>query len=89
VDHADIAWSPLFPVAGGIVTGVGGALCHAAVVARELRIPAVVGLADATIRLRDGDLLSLDGSDGTVSVLNHGGAGPDGTHDGGEIGAAR
>ena len=72
VDHADIGWSPLFPVAGGVVTSVGGALSHAAVVARELGIPAVVGLPDAHHRIGDGSLIRLDGGHGSVEVIDAG-----------------
>lgn len=72
VDHADIGWTPLFTVAGAIVTGVGGALCHAAVVARELGIPAVVGLPDATTRIPDGTAVRVLGGEGAVVLLNDG-----------------
>jgi phosphohistidine swiveling domain-containing protein len=72
VDHADIGWTPLFPVAGAIVTSVGGALCHAAVVARELGIPAVVGVPDAVHRIADGQLVAVDGGDGSVAPVRAG-----------------
>lgn len=65
----DIAWTLLFPRAVAIVTDVGAPLSHAAIVARELGIPAVVGCGDATIRLRTGDRMRVDGGRGTVEIL--------------------
>ncbi len=63
----DPGWTPLFLTAGGLVMEMGGAMSHGAVVAREYGIPAVVGVADATTRLSTGDLITVDGSAGTVS----------------------
>jgi phosphohistidine swiveling domain-containing protein len=60
------SWVPLFAIAGGLVTNTGGVLSHAAVVARELDLPAVVGVADATSRIRDGQIVEIDGTTGTV-----------------------
>jgi pyruvate,water dikinase len=65
----DIAWTPLFPRAAAIVTDVGAPLSHAAIVARELGIPAVVGCGDATTRLQTGDRVRVDGGRGTVEIL--------------------
>jgi phosphoenolpyruvate synthase/pyruvate phosphate dikinase len=65
----NVGWTPLFPRAAAVVTDIGGSLSHAAIVARELGIPAVVGCGDATIRLRTGDRVLVDGSRGTVQVL--------------------
>jgi pyruvate,water dikinase len=62
-------WTPLFGVASAIVTDAGGALSHAAIVAREYGIPAVVGTVNATARIRDGQLIRVDGSSGTVELL--------------------
>lgn len=64
------AWTPLFAVACAIVTEVGGALSHTAVVAREYGIPAVVNVKNATKLLRDGQLVEVDGSGGIVRVLD-------------------
>ncbi len=61
-------WTPLFAVAGGIVTDVGGALSHCAVVAREYGIPAVVGTKVATQRIKDGMLITVDGTNGVVRI---------------------
>ncbi|MEN8172861.1 MAG: PEP-utilizing enzyme [Chloroflexota bacterium] len=65
----DISWTPIFPRAAAVVTDVGAPLSHAAIVARELGIPAVVGCADATMRLKTGDKVRVDGSAGTVTIL--------------------
>lgn len=65
----NVGWTPLFPRAGAVVTDVGAPLSHAAIVARELGVPAVVGCGNATTRLRDGDTVRVDGSAGTVEVL--------------------
>jgi pyruvate,water dikinase len=62
----DPAWTPLFGVVAAVVTEIGGPLSHAAIVAREQRIPAVVGVADATSLLTDGSRTTVDGTTGTV-----------------------
>jgi pyruvate,water dikinase len=68
--QTDIAWTLLFPRVGAIVTDVGAPLSHAAIVARELGIPAVVGCSDATMRLSTGDRVLVDGGQGTVEILD-------------------
>lgn len=67
--QTNIGWTVLFPRAGAIVTDVGAPLSHAAIVARELGIPAVVGCGDATMRLRTGDRVLVDGGRGIVQIL--------------------
>lgn len=62
-------WTPLFGTAAAVVTDSGGVLSHSAVVAREYRIPAVVGTGNATTTFRDGQLLEVDGNAGTVRVV--------------------
>jgi len=62
-------WTPLFATASAIVTDLGGVLCHSAVVAREYRIPAVVGTGHATSTFHDGQLLEVDGNAGIVRVV--------------------
>ncbi|RSM68227.1 phosphoenolpyruvate synthase [Actinoplanes sp. ATCC 53533] len=62
----DPGWTPLFLTAGGLIMEMGGANSHGAVVAREYGIPAVVGVPDATTRIATGDLITLDGTAGTV-----------------------
>jgi rifampicin phosphotransferase len=63
------SWVPLFAIAGGLVTDTGGVLSHAAVVAREFALPAVVGTGDATQRIADGRLVEIDGTSGIVRLL--------------------
>lgn len=63
----DPGWTPLFMTAGALVMEMGGVISHGAVVAREYGIPAVVGVADATTRLHDGQTVTVDGAAGTVS----------------------
>ena len=62
----DPAWTPLFGVAAAVVTETGGMLSHAAIVAREFGIPAVLGIAGALTRIRSGAALEVDGTQGTV-----------------------
>lgn len=58
---------PLMQKAAAIVTDQGGILCHAAIVARELNIPCIVGTLEATIKLNDGDLIFVDAVSGVIS----------------------
>ena len=67
---SNVSWIPLFTIAGAVVTDVGGALSHAAVVAREFGVPAVVGVGVAFERLRDGMLVEVDGDRGTVRPIS-------------------
>ncbi|HEX7479715.1 MAG TPA: PEP/pyruvate-binding domain-containing protein [Polyangiales bacterium] len=71
VPAADVGWSPLFLLAAGLATDLGGPLSHACVVAREYGIPAVVNLRMATRTIKTGDQLLLDGDTGRVQVLGH------------------
>lgn len=62
------SWTPLFAIAGAVVTDTGGILSHCAVVAREYGIPAVVGTHTATTRIRSGQRITVDGSAGVVTI---------------------
>jgi pyruvate,water dikinase len=64
------AWTPLFAMAAGIVTDVGGPLSHGSIVAREYGIPAVLGTSVATRRIRSGQTIAVDGGQGTVEILH-------------------
>lgn len=71
ITHATMPpWTPLFATAAAVVTDAGGVLSHCAVVAREYRIPAVVGTGQATRAIADGQLLEVDGSQGLVRILS-------------------
>ncbi len=61
-------WTPLFATAAAVVTDTGGVLSHCAVVAREYRIPAVVGVGRATTAIRDGQMVEVDGNAGLVRI---------------------
>jgi len=65
----NVGWTPLFPRAAAVVTDIGGSLSHAAIVARELGIPAVVGCGNATTLLKTGDRVRVDGSRGIIQLL--------------------
>jgi pyruvate,water dikinase len=65
----NVGWTPIFPRAAAIVTDVGAPLSHAAIVARELGIPAVVGTGNATMRLQTGDLVRVHGSQGSINII--------------------
>ena len=62
------AYTPLFAVAGGVVTDIGGVLSHGSIVAREYGIPAVLGTGSATSRIATGDVITVDGSRGEVRL---------------------
>ncbi len=62
------AWTPLFERAAAVVTDIGGPLSHSSIVAREYGIPAVLGTGAATRRIRDGQMITVDGTAGTVSL---------------------
>ena len=64
----DPSWTPLFALAAALVTDTGGSLCHAAVVAREYRLPAVVGTHIASAQLRTGQRVEVDGLAGRVRL---------------------
>ncbi len=70
--QTDIAWTLLFPRAAAVITDIGAPLSHAAIVARELGIPAVVGCGNATALLHTGDRVRVDGGRGIVEILKHG-----------------
>ncbi|MEU7488487.1 rifamycin-inactivating phosphotransferase [Streptomyces sp. NPDC042319] len=65
----DPSWSPLFVGIAGLVTEVGGLMTHGAVIAREYGLPAVVGVEQATRRIRDGQRIRVHGTDGYIELL--------------------
>lgn len=70
VRTTDVGWTPLFCIAAGVTTELGGPLSHAAVVARELGVPSVVNVDGATQAIKTGERLRLDGDRGTVERLD-------------------
>jgi rifampicin phosphotransferase len=64
------SWTPVFASIAGLVTDTGGILCHAAVVAREYGLPAVVGTEEATARIADGARVEVDGDSGEVWITS-------------------
>ena len=68
-ERTDPGWIVHFSLAAGLVVSHGSLLSHTAIVARELALPCVVGVEDATTQLRTGDLVEVDGKNGRVTVL--------------------
>ena len=68
--RTDPGWAPLFPTAGGILVERGSTLSHSAVVARELGIPAIVGIPGLTQLLKDGERVRMDGTHGSIERLD-------------------
>jgi pyruvate,water dikinase len=66
--NTDASWGPLFLAAGAVVAETGATISHAAIVSRELGIPAAVSVTGATRRIADGSLITVDGNAGTVLV---------------------
>lgn len=69
----DPGWTPVLGLVAGVITEVGGLLSHAAVIGREYGIPAVLNLQGATMLLRSGQRVRMDGATGVVEVLDDGG----------------
>ena len=67
--YTDPAWTPLFFTAGALITEIGGVLSHGAVVAREVGLPAIVGVAGATSRIMSGQRVRVNATQGTVELL--------------------
>jgi pyruvate,water dikinase len=66
----DPSWAALFPIASGLVIDIGGVFSHGAIIARELGLPCVINTGTGTTRYRNGDVLRIDGSAGTVEVIS-------------------
>jgi phosphohistidine swiveling domain-containing protein len=63
-------WTPVFSLISAVVTDAGGALCHTAIISRELNIPAVTNVGEGTKKIRTGQKIRVDGSEGTVYILD-------------------
>ena len=72
VDSVWTTWTPVFSRIKGLVTNIGGTLSHAAIVAREYDVPAVLATQDATKKIRTGQWVRVDGARGTVKILSEG-----------------
>lgn len=68
--HTDPGWTPLFNIASGVIIEAGGVICHAAMVARELGIPAIV-IKGATKLIPDGTVVELDADTGQVTIISN------------------
>ncbi|MGH8252139.1 MAG: phosphoenolpyruvate synthase [Steroidobacteraceae bacterium] len=71
-DMTDPDWEPVMKRAAAVVTNRGGRTCHAAIIARELGIPAVVGCGDATTKIRDGDTVTVSCAEGDTGTVYEG-----------------
>ena len=65
----DPSWGPFILVASAMVIDIGGAMSHGAIIAREIGVPCVINTRDGTRRIKDGDILRVDGSSGEVAFL--------------------
>ncbi len=66
----DPSWTPIFLTIRGLITEIGGFMTHGAVIAREYGLPAVVGIENATRRIRDGQRVRVDATSGTVELID-------------------
>lgn len=71
-DMTDPDWEPIMKMAAGIITNRGGRTCHAAIVSRELGIPAIVGSMNGTEKIRTGHLVTMDCSSGEIGFVYEG-----------------
>ena len=77
MQHGDIlvcqvtnpSWTPIFQKIAAAVSDIGGSMSHAAIVAREYGLPAVVGTGTATQKIKDGQRIRVDGGRGVVTIL--------------------
>jgi phosphoenolpyruvate-protein kinase (PTS system EI component) len=68
--YTDPSWTPLFVAIAGLVMEAGGQMSHGAVIAREYGLPAIVAVQDVIRRIRDGQRIRLDGTNGIVTILS-------------------
>ena len=67
--NTDPSWTPLFLAAGAVVVNLGAVGSHASIVSRELGIPCVASVTDATYRIPDGATITVDGAAGTITIV--------------------
>jgi pyruvate,water dikinase len=70
VPITDPAWTPLFTTAGAVIVNVGGQISHAIIVSRELGLPCVVSVENATARIPDGATVEVDGATGQIVIID-------------------
>ena len=70
VPITDPAWTPLFMTAGAVIVNVGGQISHAIIVSRELGLPCVVSVENATARIPDGATVEVDGATGQITIVD-------------------
>ncbi|MBS1266273.1 MAG: putative phosphoenolpyruvate synthase [Candidatus Woesearchaeota archaeon] len=68
VKHTDPGWTPLFGICKGLIVENGGLLSHAAIISRELNLPCIIGVENATKLLKDGQNINMDGNTGKISI---------------------
>ncbi len=67
--YTDASWTPLFAIAGAVVTDIGSMLSHSSIVSREFNVPSVVNTKNATQRINTGDTITVDGDGGLVEII--------------------
>ena len=68
--NTDPGWTPLFPLAKGLIMESGGPISHGAIVAREFGLPGIAGVSNALTILQDGDVICMDGATGVIELIN-------------------
>jgi pyruvate,water dikinase len=66
--HTDPGWTPLFGLCKGIIVEHGGLLSHASIISRELNLPCIIGLKNATKLFKDGQTITINGFSGEVTI---------------------
>ena len=68
--HTDPGWTTIIALAKGLIIEHGGLLSHASIIARELNIPTIIGATNATDKLKDGQVVEIDGSTGIIKIIS-------------------
>jgi pyruvate,water dikinase len=69
VSLTDVGWTPYYCLASGLITEIGSCLSHGVVVAREYGLPTIVSVKDIMRSIKDGDIITMDGTKGTVTLV--------------------
>jgi len=70
VSLTDVGWTPYYCLASGLITEIGSCLSHGVVVAREYGLPTIVSVKDIMHSIKDGDVITMDGTKGTVTLVS-------------------